>query len=40
LVDKIRCVSPIDGSVYAERALAKKKDVAAAFSAAHAAQEK
>lgn len=40
MVDKIRCVSPVDGSVYAERALAKKKDVAAAFSAAHAAQEK
>ena len=40
LADKIKCVSPVDGSVYAERAVAKKKDIAAAFSAAHAAQEK
>jgi acyl-CoA reductase-like NAD-dependent aldehyde dehydrogenase len=40
LADKIRCVSPVDGSTYAERAVAKKKDVMAALSAAHAAQEK
>ena len=40
MVDKIKCVSPVDGSVYAERTVAKKKEIAAAFSAAHAAQEK
>jgi acyl-CoA reductase-like NAD-dependent aldehyde dehydrogenase len=40
VADKIKCVSPVDGSVYAERSVAKKKEIAAAFSAAHAAQEK
>jgi acyl-CoA reductase-like NAD-dependent aldehyde dehydrogenase len=40
VADKIKCVSPVDGSVYAERTVAKKKEIAAAFSAAHAAQEK
>ena len=40
MADKIKCVSPVDGSVYAERTVAKKKEIAAAFSAAHAAQEK
>ncbi|WP_119392952.1 aldehyde dehydrogenase family protein [Taklimakanibacter lacteus] len=40
MADRIKCVSPVDGSVYAVRPVAKKKDVAAAFSAAHAAQEK
>jgi acyl-CoA reductase-like NAD-dependent aldehyde dehydrogenase len=40
VVDKIRCVSPVDGSVYAERGVAKKKDIAAAFASARAAQEK
>jgi acyl-CoA reductase-like NAD-dependent aldehyde dehydrogenase len=33
-------VSPVDGSVYAELPVAKKKDIEAAFSAAHAAQER
>jgi len=40
VADKIKCVSPVDGSVYAERAVAKKNEIAVAFSAAHAAQEK
>ena len=40
MADKIKCVSPVDGSVYAERAVAKKKDIAAAFAAARAAQDK
>lgn len=40
MAEKIKCVSPVDGSVYAERPVAKKKDIVAAFSAAHAAQEK
>ena len=38
--DKIKCISPVDGSTFAERPVAKKKDIEAAFSAAHAAQEK
>lgn len=40
MADKIKCISPVDGSVYAEHQVAKKKDVEAAFSAAHAAQDK
>ncbi|MGE0007402.1 MAG: aldehyde dehydrogenase family protein [Parvibaculaceae bacterium] len=40
MADRIKCISPVDGSVYAERAVAKKKDIQAAFAAAHAAQEK
>jgi acyl-CoA reductase-like NAD-dependent aldehyde dehydrogenase len=40
LGDKIKCISPIDGSTFAERSVAKKKDIQAAFSAAHAAQDK
>ena len=40
MAEKIRCISPVEGSVYAERPVAKKKDVRAAFSAAHAAQHK
>lgn len=40
MADKIKCVSPVDGSVFAERQVAKKKDIQAAFSAAHAAQDK
>ncbi len=40
MADKIKCVSPVDGSTYAERPVAKKKDIGAAFSAAHAASEK
>jgi acyl-CoA reductase-like NAD-dependent aldehyde dehydrogenase len=40
VADKIKCVSPVDGSIYAERTVAKKKDIAAAFAAARAAQDK
>ncbi|MGE0237726.1 MAG: aldehyde dehydrogenase family protein [Parvibaculaceae bacterium] len=40
MADKIKCVSPVDGSVYAERPLAKKKDMLAAFAAAGATQDK
>jgi acyl-CoA reductase-like NAD-dependent aldehyde dehydrogenase len=39
LAEKISCVTPVDGSVYAERPIARKKDIAAVFAAAHAAQE-
>src|ERR1700741_210487 len=38
--DKIKCISPVDGSTFAERPVAKKKDIQAALSAAHAAHEK
>jgi acyl-CoA reductase-like NAD-dependent aldehyde dehydrogenase len=40
LAEKIKCISPVDGSIFAERPVAKKKEIQAAFSAAHAAQEK
>jgi acyl-CoA reductase-like NAD-dependent aldehyde dehydrogenase len=35
----IKCISPVDGRVYASRRVATKKEIAAAFAAAHAAQE-
>jgi len=40
MAETIKCISPVDGSVYASRPVASKKDIAAAFAAAHAAQEK
>ena len=40
MAEKITCVSPVDGSVYASRPVASKKQIAATFAAAHAAQEK
>jgi acyl-CoA reductase-like NAD-dependent aldehyde dehydrogenase len=40
MAEKITCVSPVDGSVYASRPVASKKTIAATFAAAHAAQDK
>ncbi len=40
MVETIKCISPVDGRVYASRPVASKKEIAAAFSAAHAAQDK
>ena len=40
MAETIKCFSPVDGKLYASRSVASKKDIAAAFSAAHAAQEK
>ena len=40
MVETIKCFSPVDGKLYASRPVASKKEIAAAFSAAHAAQEK
>jgi len=37
--EKITCVSPVDGRVYASRPVASKKEIAAAFAAARAAQD-
>jgi acyl-CoA reductase-like NAD-dependent aldehyde dehydrogenase len=39
LADRIRCISPVDGSVYAERKAAKNKDMHAAFRLARLAQD-
>jgi acyl-CoA reductase-like NAD-dependent aldehyde dehydrogenase len=38
--ETIKCVSPVDGSIYASRPVASKKEIAATFSAARAAQDK
>ena len=38
MTDVIQCISPVDGSVYAERKVAKKKQVAETFRRARAAQ--
>jgi len=38
--EKITCVSPVDGRVYASRPVASKKQIAAALAAARAAQDK
>jgi acyl-CoA reductase-like NAD-dependent aldehyde dehydrogenase len=40
MVETIKCFSPVDGKLYASRPVPSKKEIAAAFSAAHAAQEK
>jgi len=37
--EKITCVSPVDGRVYASRPVASKKEIAATFAAARAAQD-
>jgi acyl-CoA reductase-like NAD-dependent aldehyde dehydrogenase len=39
MAETIECVSPVDGRVYASRRVASRKQIAAAFAAAHAAQE-
>jgi acyl-CoA reductase-like NAD-dependent aldehyde dehydrogenase len=38
MAETIECVSPVDGRVYASRRVTSKKEIAAAFAAAHAAQ--
>ena len=40
MAETIKCVSPVDGSVYASRPVASRKDIAATFAAAHASQAK
>jgi acyl-CoA reductase-like NAD-dependent aldehyde dehydrogenase len=40
MAEKITCVSPVDGSVYASRPVASKKTIVGTFAAAHAAQDK
>ncbi len=40
MAETIKCFSPVDGKLYASRPIASKKEIAAAFSLAHAAQEK
>jgi acyl-CoA reductase-like NAD-dependent aldehyde dehydrogenase len=40
MAESIKCISPVDGRVYASRPVASKKDIAATFAAAHAAQHK
>ena len=39
MAETIKCISPVDGRVYASRRVATKKEIAASFAAAHAAQE-
>ena len=40
MADIIKCVSPVDGRIYAKRPAAKSKEIAAVFAAAHEAQDK
>lgn len=40
MAETIKCISPVDGSLYASRPVASRKDIAATFAAAHAAQAK
>jgi len=40
LPETIKCISPVDGSTYASRPVASKKDIEAAFTRGHAAQDK
>jgi acyl-CoA reductase-like NAD-dependent aldehyde dehydrogenase len=40
MADIIKCVSPVDGRIYAKRPAAKSKEIAAVFAAAHGAQDK
>src|SRR5215212_1486130 len=39
MTETINCISPVDGRVYTSRRIATKKEIAAAFAAAKAAQE-
>ena len=39
MTDMIKCISPVDGSVYASRPVASPEAIAATFTAAHAAQD-
>ena len=36
----VKCISPVDGRVYASRRVATKQEISAAFGAAHVAQER
>src|SRR5690348_14490788 len=40
MAEKITCISPVDGRVYASRAVASKKRIAETFAAARAAQQR
>ncbi|MGH6854569.1 MAG: aldehyde dehydrogenase family protein [Aestuariivirga sp.] len=40
MAETIKCISPVDGRIYASRPVASKKEIAATFTAAHAAQDK
>jgi acyl-CoA reductase-like NAD-dependent aldehyde dehydrogenase len=40
MAETIECISPVDGRVYASRRVATKKEIAAAFAAAHGAQQR
>ncbi|MBI3674210.1 MAG: aldehyde dehydrogenase family protein [Rhizobiales bacterium] len=40
MAESIKCISPVDGRVYASRPVATRKSIAAAFASAHAAQAK
>ena len=40
MAESIKCISPVDGRVYASRPVASRKAIAAAFAAAHTAQDK
>ncbi len=39
MAESIKCISPVDGRVYASRPVATKREIAAAFGAAHGTQE-
>ena len=40
MAESIKCISPVNGKLYASRPIASKKAIDAAFAAAHAAQDK
>ena len=40
MAETIKCISPVNGKLYASRPVASKKEIAATFAAAHGAQEK
>jgi acyl-CoA reductase-like NAD-dependent aldehyde dehydrogenase len=40
MAETIKCISPVDGSVYARRPVASRREIAATLAAAHAAQGK
>lgn len=39
MTDMIKCISPVDGTIYASRPVASPETIAATFTAAHAAQD-
>ena len=40
MAETIKCISPVNGKLYASRPVASKKEIAATFAAAHGVQEK